>query len=106
MQWDDFFFQHPSALSQRLGAPRSVWSGGGGQAAPAADACRQLATGLRYYFGVAALPVHLVAGLVYGLDFDAIKSTLGIPEVRQARPLSPIYIQHSIQTRLIHQTAS
>ena len=71
-------------------APRRV-SGRrcGGNAMLAADACRQLATGLRYYFGVARLPVHLVAGLVYGLDFDAIKSTLGIPEVQQACPPPP-----------------
>jgi hypothetical protein len=36
----------------------------------------QLTLGLRYYFGVAPLPVHLVAGLIYGLDFDRIQSTL------------------------------
>lgn len=37
----------------------------------------------RYYFGVAPLPIHLVAGLIYGLDFDSIKATLDTPGVKK-----------------------
>jgi hypothetical protein len=43
---------------------------------------QQLRLGLRYYFGVAPLPIHLVAGLVYGMDFDSIRATLQTPDIK------------------------
>ena len=35
---------------------------------------------------VLLLKVHLVAGLIYGLDFDRIQSTLASPGIRNVRP--------------------
>jgi hypothetical protein len=43
-------------------------------------------------YDMLALKVHLVAGLIYGLDFDRIQSTLGSPGIRNVRPT--VWILH------------